>query len=212
MAAGDDTKTRILDAAEQLFADHGYAATTVREVSSQAEVNLAAINYHFGGKEALFVAVVERRLEPLNSERLRRLAAAVAPRPRPTVESLVEGFFGPTYELALEGRQGRSWVKLVSRYRIEPGSHWDAIEAEYAQVTAVYRDAFVRALPQVPAHEVHYRLFFLTGALLNSLADANGLELIDDSLATVGEDPEGVFVRIVEFVSAGMRAPIGERE
>src|SRR6478735_4208047 len=69
-ATSADTKTRILDAAEQLFMEHGFEATSLRSLTSAASVNLAAVNYHFGTKEELFEAVLTRRLDPMNQERI----------------------------------------------------------------------------------------------------------------------------------------------
>src|SRR3954453_20324524 len=73
-ATSADTKTRILDAAERLFVEHGFEATSLRSLTSAAGVNLAAVNYHFGSKEELFQAVLTRRLDPMNQERIDLLA------------------------------------------------------------------------------------------------------------------------------------------
>ena len=72
-ATSADTKTRILDAAERLFVEHGFEATSLRSLTSAAGVNLAAVNYHFGSKEELFQAVLTRRLDPMNQERIELL-------------------------------------------------------------------------------------------------------------------------------------------
>ena len=72
-ATSADTKTRILDAAERLFVEHGFEATSLRQLTTAAGVNLAAVNYHFGSKEELFQAVLTRRLDPMNQERIERL-------------------------------------------------------------------------------------------------------------------------------------------
>ena len=64
------TKQRILDAAESLFMEHGFEATSLRSITAAAGVNLAAVNYHFGSKEELFQAVLTRRLDPMNHARL----------------------------------------------------------------------------------------------------------------------------------------------
>src|SRR5438477_4352893 len=69
-ATSPDTKTRILDAAERLFVEHGFEATSLRSLTSAAGVNLAAVHYHFGSKEELFQAVLTRRLDPMNQERI----------------------------------------------------------------------------------------------------------------------------------------------
>ena len=73
-----NTKDRLLDAAERLFADKGYSATSLRDITQKAEVNLAAVNYHFGSKEALLSAALERRFDPVNRKRLELLDAAEA--------------------------------------------------------------------------------------------------------------------------------------
>ena len=79
------TKDRILDAAESLFMEHGFEATSLRSITAAAGVNLAAVNYHFGSKEELFQAVLTRRLDPMNQERvdlLDRFERDAAPAPR----------------------------------------------------------------------------------------------------------------------------------
>ena len=73
-----DTKKRILDTAEGLFAEHGFPATSMRDITNAAGVNLAAINYHFGSKESLLIAVLQRRTLPINIARLSRLDALEA--------------------------------------------------------------------------------------------------------------------------------------
>src|SRR5436190_24366511 len=69
------TKERILDAAESLFMEHGFEATSLRSITAAAAVNLAAVNYHFGSNEELFQAVLTRRLAPMNHDRLTLLTA-----------------------------------------------------------------------------------------------------------------------------------------
>ena len=73
-----ETRTRILDAAEELFMQHGFEGTSMRLLTAKASVNLAAVNYHFGSKHALVEAVFRRRLDPMNQERLAGLEALEA--------------------------------------------------------------------------------------------------------------------------------------
>src|SRR5439155_11060378 len=68
-----ETRTRILDAAEELFMQHGFEATSMRVLTARAGVNLAAVNYHFGSKHALIEAVFRRRLDPMNTARIAAL-------------------------------------------------------------------------------------------------------------------------------------------
>src|ERR1700686_696793 len=87
-----DTKTRILNAAEKLFGLNGFDATSLRDITAEAQVNLAAVNYHFQSKESLIDAIIERRLEPVNRLRIEMLDAAG---PTPTVEQIVDAFLSP---------------------------------------------------------------------------------------------------------------------
>src|SRR5579871_4179574 len=90
-----DTKSKILDAAEKLFGIKGFEATSLRGITAEADVNLAAVNYHFQSKDSLIDAVIARRLEPVNRRRLEMLAAAG---PNATVEQLVEAFVLPVVQ------------------------------------------------------------------------------------------------------------------
>src|SRR5271166_6534149 len=87
-----DTKTRILDAAEKLFGEKGFDATSLRDITTEADVNLAAVNYHFQSKESLIEAVILRGAGPVND---RRLAMLEATGPKASVEQIVEAFVGP---------------------------------------------------------------------------------------------------------------------
>src|SRR5689334_6672408 len=96
-----DTKASILDTAERLFAERGYASTSLRTITSAAGVNLAAIHYHFRSKEALLEAVVSRRADAVNSRRLEildQLRKDAGGRPLP-LEQIFEAFLGPAFEM-----------------------------------------------------------------------------------------------------------------
>ncbi len=95
IAREPDTKTRILDTAEKLFGENGFDATSLRDITAQADVNLAAVNYHFQSKDSLIDAVIARRIEPVNRRRLEMLEAAG---PNPTIEQIVEAFLAPLTE------------------------------------------------------------------------------------------------------------------
>src|SRR5437016_9525270 len=101
-ATSADTKTRILDAAERLFVEHGFEATSLRAITTAAGVNLAAVNYHFGSKEELFQTVLSRRLDPMNQERMDLLAELqrnAAPAPVPC-DRILTAMFIPALKLA----------------------------------------------------------------------------------------------------------------
>src|SRR5213080_4689568 len=110
------TKERILDSAESLFMEHGFEATSLRSITAAAAVNLAAVNYHFGSKEELFQAVLTRRLDPMNHDRLTlltRLEAEAAPRPL-SCEKILGAMFIPALRLARDPRRGgKNFLRLL---------------------------------------------------------------------------------------------------
>src|SRR5215213_1533644 len=103
-----DPKLRILEAAEALFVEHGFEATSLRALTAAAGVNLAAVNYHFGSKEELFEAVLTRRLDPMNQQRvalLSELERAAAPHSVPC-DKVLTAMFIPALELARDPKRG----------------------------------------------------------------------------------------------------------
>src|SRR5215469_6172712 len=107
-----DTKARILDAAEKLFGQKGFEATSLRDITAEAQVNLAAVNYHFQSKDSLIDAVIARRIEPVNRRRLEMLGEAG---PDPTIEQILTAFLAPVFEMHVE-----SVVPLLGRAMAEP--------------------------------------------------------------------------------------------
>src|ERR1700744_12731 len=116
-----NTKDRILDAAERLFARDGFEATSLRAITTEAEVNLAAVNYHFQSKEALVQAVIGRRMGPVNARRLALLDAYEAQSGRHPVsfDKILEAFLRPVVEMV--GTHARAFVPLIGRLYTEPG-------------------------------------------------------------------------------------------
>src|SRR3954463_8147464 len=95
-----DTKTRILDVAEELFGEQGLDRVSVRDITEAAKVNIASVSYHFGGKEELIAAVFERRISPVNEARLEALNKVEAKNgtKSPKVEHVIEAFIRPAVE------------------------------------------------------------------------------------------------------------------
>src|SRR6266566_4335590 len=145
------TTERILDAAERLFADHGFEGTSIRDIVDAAQVNLAAIHYHFRSKEALLEAVLTRRISLVNDARLERLDAAeraAAPR-SPSVEEILRAFIMPTVEFAQRNESGATFVQLMSRMFTEPRfSLTDFLGRKFGDTIGHFSAALVRALPR----------------------------------------------------------------
>src|SRR6478672_11783859 len=123
LAASGATKDRILDAAEALFMEHGFEATSLRALTAAAGVNLAAVNYHFGSKEELFQTVLTRRLDPMNQQRLALLTQyehASAPQPV-ACEKILAALFLPALGLARDRTQGgENFLRLLGRAYADP--------------------------------------------------------------------------------------------
>src|SRR5262245_64123957 len=115
-----ETRTRILDAAEELFMQHGFEGTSMRQLTAKAEVNLAAVNYHFGSKDALIEAVFRRRLDPMNAARIAALDEIEAAA-SPTTEAIIRAFVGPSLRMMEDAKGGgRNFIRLLGRTYTEP--------------------------------------------------------------------------------------------
>jgi AcrR family transcriptional regulator len=211
-----DTKDRILATAEKLFMERGYAATSLREITARARVNLAAVNYHFGSKEALVREVFERRLGPLNAARiayLDRLESAAGGRPL-KVESVVEAIVVPALHVSREPLAGGAvFLRLLGRAISEPASFVrEILPAHYREVIIRFKEAFTRALPHVPEAELAWRMHFMFGAMSYTLAGNDALQLIGACKLDGADDPEAIIRRLIPFLAAGLQAPLPESD
>jgi AcrR family transcriptional regulator len=205
-----DTRTRILNAAEVLFMEHGFEATSMRAITTAAGANLAAVNYHFGSKETLIEEVFRRRLTWLNEQRLQRLdelehaAAGGAVKPR----LILEAFFGVALKMAadVEGG-GRNFMRLLSRIYAEPSQFVrNFLAEEYAAVVVRFKAALCKALPDVPKEEILWRFHFMVGALSYALSGADALNIVNGM--PLDDEPEALSARLMSFLIGGLRAPL----
>jgi len=206
------TKQAILDAAEELFAEFGFAATSLRAITAAAQVNLAAVNYHFGSKEALVDAVFARRVEPMNQARLdalRRLQTAFGDAAVP-LRRLIAAFVEPALALSHDRTLGgQRFVRLLGRSLTEPsGAVHDSLRGRYEEVSEQFKPAFARTLPELPATELYWRMHFMVGLLAYLMAGADIMRLIASSRLSAQNNSDEVLTRLVSFIEAGMRAPV----
>lgn len=206
---GSQTKGRILDVAERLFMEHGFSATSLRLITSEAKVNLASVNYHFGSKEALIEAVLTRRLAPLNKARVEALVALEreAPQP-PTVESILRAFIGAALKVGEDPKRGGSiFLRLLGRAFTEPTEHVRAVlQKQYADVAFRFREALARALPGLPEKELVWRMQFTFGAISYTLAETDVLQLFSTCDLSDTDSYEAIMNRLVTFLAAGFKA------
>lgn len=210
-----DTRERILDAGERLFMAHGYEGTSMRQITGEAGVNLAAVNYHFGSKESLMQEVFRRRLDWLNEERMRVLnaleAEAVGQAVKPS--AIVDAFFGTLLRMAGdENRGGMTFLRLLGRTLTEPSEFIRAFLAhEYQVVMDRYKEALFKALPEVPKAEIVWRFHFMLGATSYAIAGTDALRLVTD-WQIEDEDStdrlDRLVPRLMSFLLGGLRAPL----
>lgn len=198
--------------------EHGFEGASMRMITSEAAVNLAAANYHFGSKEGLIEAVFKRRLAWLNEERMARLdqleqAADGAPL-RPS--QILEAFFGTLFQMGEdEDLGGMVFLRLVGRTLTEPAAFIRSFFAgAYDDVVRRYKRALVVSLPGVPEEEIAWRFHFMLGAMsyaisgIDSLRVVGGLEVSDD--IPDAEAARRLRSRLMPFLLGGLRAPLPE--
>lgn len=203
-----DTKDVILDAAEVLFAEYGYDATSLRDLTQEAGVNLAAVNYHFGGKEQLAAAVLARRIGPINQERHRRLDALP---PRPAVADVVRAFVEPAFPTATgcptgHVAPGRDFCRLMGRMMIDQPAFLRTFLAEqFRELGSRFEATLRRALPRCDRATTWWRLHFMAGAMAHTLHSGDGLAHLTGGLCDATH-VDAVVEQLVAFTSAGLAA------
>jgi AcrR family transcriptional regulator len=195
----NETKQKVLDAAERLFGESGYSATSLRHIISEARVNLAAVHYHFGSKEDLLDQVILRKAGPLNERRLKLLdqfEMEAAPAPA-SIEKILEAFMSP----AILIEKSPEFVKLMGRIHAE-GLMPAIAQRHFQPLIARFMSALRRAIPGIPERELLWRMHFAIGAMAHALTERpkilSGVER---------ESPLIISRMLVIFLSSGFRAP-----
>ena len=204
-AAPPTTRERLLQAAETLFAERGFEATTLRELTSLAGGNLAAIHYHFGSKEALLESIFAARAAPIADRRLALLAAC----PRDAsgalrLEDIVEAFARPGWEL---GEANPPFMRLRARIGIERREVMQAmLTRAFDASSRQFIDELARALPDLPQAELFWRFHFMLGVMNYTMANSGRIQSLSNDSCDPG-DFELMLPRAVAFVAAGFRGP-----
>ncbi|MHA4817445.1 TetR/AcrR family transcriptional regulator [Streptomyces aculeolatus] len=200
------TRTRLLDAAERLFAEHGFAATSLRTVTDAADANVAAVNYHFGSKEGLLRAVVERAMASVNRERLRLLGELRAAARPPGAADLVRAFVTTGAHLGDPQAGGADLRPFLGRLVCEPDPAIRRLfGAEVAPVEGEYLAALTEVLPHLTPAEVAYRY----RAMVGLLALHQSGTLTDFHPGPPPEEPPGPddAARLTAMLTAAFEAP-----
>ena len=211
------TRESILNASEQLFIEQGHDATSLRQITRAAHVNLAAVNYHFGSKEALVQAVLKRRLGALNELRMSALdALETASGGAPLKPSqILDAFFGTLLRMAArQDGEGAGMLILLERTMTDPAGFIHTLFAqEYGPVLERFRQALFRALPDVPQDEIIWRFQFMLGATSFAIVGPRALRRAVgwQPVAEGADDIALLLPRLMSFLIGGLRAPLPDR-
>ncbi|BAV97746.1 TetR/AcrR family transcriptional regulator [Lysobacter enzymogenes] len=209
------TKARLLEAAEALFVEHGFEAMSLRQITTLAGTNLAAVNYHFGGKEGLMQALLRARLDRLNQERLRLLAACERQYGDAGLDAsaVLSALFVPALRMSRASEDGSGFVRLLGRVYSDPSPFVrNYLREHYQPIFGRFFEAFARALPQVSRNELGMRLHLCLKALSGLLAG----EKLDELIASLcmGEKVSDALMlaRLISLLSPTLTAPFGDDE
>jgi AcrR family transcriptional regulator len=200
---------------------HGFEGTSMRLLTAKASANLAAVNYHFGSKDALIEAVFRRRLDPMNTSRiaeLDRLEKDAASRPLSkegasgalSPEAIIGAFVGVSLRMIEDSKSGgRNFIRLLGRTYTDPQKHIRSLIGQlYAPAMERFKNAFERALPQMPRDELVWRIHFMFGTLAYTLAATDTVQLIAGCKPEDRYDARLLEARLTPFLLAGLLAPL----
>lgn len=205
-AQSTETRQRILIAAERLFAERGFAGTTMRDLTQAAGTNLAAVNYHFGSKEGLLEEVFRTYLEPISRERLASLDAAEAAAAGQALplRRILELYLTPAVRQL--GSRHRGIPSILSRLHQEPHPSVEDLITRMMQPVALrYAAAVARALPGLEPQLILLRGHLMTGAMLHLLG--YGRVVMDRMHSGPGpaSDDAELLRHLIDFCEAGFQ-------
>jgi AcrR family transcriptional regulator len=205
-----DTKQRILDAAEVLFASGGYNGTSIRAISKKAGSFLSAVNYHFGSKEALLHAVLERRLTPLNETRTERLTKVIEFAKKkgtsPRVRDVIEAFIEPTLEFRASP-EAKPFMAVMAQMHSAPGSMKAFFFRLMRPVVTLFQRTLREALPDMKEDELKWKFQFMMGAMVHSmLIGIHAQKGINVDFLPPEIDTGQLTKMMISFLTAGMKS------
>lgn len=209
--AQSETVDKILDAAEVLFAERGFSETSLRLITSKAKVNLAAVNYHFGSKNALIQAVFARFLGPfaqLLRQRLEERLATQSDKPI-DLEELLQIIMITMIQVPSRNKRSLSvFMRLLGlAYTQSQGHLRKFLEQEYSTEFRLAMRLVKEATPELSSVERFWRIQFMLGAIAFTMSSIDALSSILENELGVESPTEDVLKRLVPFLAAGIRAP-----
>lgn len=203
---GSDPKDRILEAASRIFAEQGLEAVSLRAVTAEAGVNIAAVNYYFGSKAALLQAMTQRFFLAVNAEQLRRLDGLVEQTPTPPVQELLVAYATPIFAV-FDSPRGREWVQalMMVRSAMLSGSAPNVMEGEGGtEVTSRYYEALRHALPHLAPGELWWRFERTHGLLMANQGRRAAISSQDSNKEKSSRDERAW---LITFLTGALQAP-----
>jgi AcrR family transcriptional regulator len=199
-------REQILDAAESVFADRGFAGTALREVAALSNVTQGLVGYYFESKLGLFEQVFLRRSQVVSRHRVEGLAALQAGAEPATARQIVEAFLAPALSLR-SSPGGRSFIRLQARLHLEPPEISYRLRDEaYTESTRMYVTALVAAIPGLCEKDAYWRMTSLIGTYIYVFSDTHRLEEYAPGLCNLNDSAE-VMDQVSRFVVGGLTAP-----
>ena len=206
-----DTKTRILDAAERLFAMGGFRGTSIKQLAREAGVNQAAVNYHFGSKAALIEKAIIRRLKPINRQQRQRLETLLQDVARgggrPPVKDVLRAFIEPAFAIEPAKRKNSCLLAMewVAFSEPEPSIR-SAFFRQLSPSFALFLRVMKEALPDLPEEDLLARIHFTIGAMRHCLL-LNKADFLSPDFPAQMNDHKPTTSQLLDFVTDGMLAP-----
>jgi AcrR family transcriptional regulator len=201
------TKAAVFNAAERLFALNGFQSVSVRDITAEAGVNLASVNYHFGSKDALLFEIFRRRTGELNRERARMLHEANERHAgKPPVREILEALFAPPLRWSDPTNDRRISIQFIIRARSEGTAEMrDALQNDVSHLER-FANALIAARPELPRETVYWRLHFALGMVHNNrFAEFDRLHHLSGGVTREG-DVKALLNRMLDFAEAGFQA------
>jgi len=205
-SAHSTTRDDLFEAAERLFAANGFQKISVRDITAEAGVNIASVNYHFGSKDALLLEIFRTRATELNRERARLLHEAIGRHHgRPPVREILAALFAPPLRWFYASDRKRTSLQFILRVRTEGTQPMrDTLQGDVSHLTR-FVAALRTACPDLPDETLYWRLHFCLGLIHNNrIADFERLHRLSGG-STRAIDAEALLVRMLDFAEAGMR-------
>lgn len=202
------TRERILDAAEELFANRGYEGVSVRQIMSQADADVSLAYYHFKSKKDLFDQVMLRRVEYLNTIRLKALEAVEERHgdDAPTVEEIINAFTGPLLDLlAREHDEWKHYFQLIAQINNSPEWGGELMTRYFDPLVTRFIEALRKALPDCDDADLFWCHHFLSGALTLTFAETGRIDNLSGGVCK-SSDIAAINERIHKFLAAGFHA------